>query len=469
MSATLPRPAAVDAPGLPDAAELVAISRTVDPSIWSAGAEKRLAQAADHGALVAGRERLLAATGVAAAFSLPRGLEDAHGLAAVRAWLAAVEHHTEEAAGDELSAPGPIALGAFAFDRNAPALLVVPAETWCRDAGGRTWVVEVRPRDSRGTGRGSRRPPGGQRELDDEVGGAGPGSALDAVLGSALDAVRLRQVPSPDEYAQAVALAVSDIRRGRLMKVVLARMVEVQLPAPAVPSRLLGALWGGDRVFSPFSVPTPAGRLVGATPELVVSRRGRTVTSHAFAGTVPLSEPDDDGEDAQRLFDSEKDRAEHRLVVEEIVHALERRCVGLTVPEEPTVVRLRSDARLGTLIRGTLTTAPSDGDTALELLALLHPTPAVGGVARAAALERISALEPAPRGYWAGAVGWTDGAGDGEWVLSIRSVELDGRRALVRAGAGVVAESDPRAELAETTVKLRPVLDALWPSASRLL
>ena len=459
MSATLPRPAAVDAPGLPDAAELVAISRTVDPSIWSAGAEERLAQAADHGALVAGRERLLAATGVAAAFSLPRGLEDAHGLAAVRAWLAAVEHHTEEAAGDELSAPGPIALGAFAFDRNAPALLVVPAETWCRDAGGRTWVVEVRPRGSRGTGRGSRRPPGGAGAR--AAGGADPGSALDAV--------RLRQVPSPVEYAEAVALAVSDIRGGRLMKVVLARMVEVQLPAPAVPSRLLGTLWGGDEVFSPFSVPTPAGRLVGATPELVVSRRGRRVTSHAFAGTVPLSEPDDDGEDAQRLFDSEKDRAEHRLVVEEIVHALERRCVGLTVPEEPTVVRLRSDARLGTLIRGTLTTAPSDGDTALELLALLHPTPAVGGVARAAALERISALEPAPRGYWAGAVGWTDGAGDGEWVLSIRSVELDGRRALVRAGAGVVAESDPRAELAETTVKLRPVLDALWPGASSLL
>ena len=462
MSATLPRPAAVDAPGLPDAAELVATSRAVDPSIWSAGAVERLARAADHGALVAGRERLLAATGVAAAFSLPRGLEDAHGLAAVRAWLAAVEHQTEEAADGAPSAPGPIALGAFAFDRRAPALLVVPAETWCRDAGGRTWLVEVRPRDPRGTGRASRaaRATGGADTADAARAAGG------ADLRTAPDAVRLRQVPSPDEYAEAVALAVSDIRGGRLMKVVLARMVEVQLPAPAVPSLLLGALWGGDRVFSPFSVPTHTGRLVGASPELVVSRRGRRVTSHAFAGTVPLSEPDDD---AERLFDSEKDRTEHRLVVEEIVHALERRCVGLTVPAEPTVVRLRSDARLGTLIRGTLTTAPSDGDTALELLALLHPTPAVGGVARAAALERISALEPAPRGYWAGAVGWTDGAGDGEWVLSIRSVELDGRRALVRAGAGVVAESDPRAELAETTVKLRPVLDALWPGASRLL
>ena len=459
MSAILPGAAAVDAPGLPDAAELVAISRSVDPSTWSAGAEGRLAEAADRGALVAGRESLLASTGAAAAFSLPEGLEDVHALSAVRAWLAAVEHQTPHAAPDAERAPGPIALGAFAFDRGAPALLVVPAVTWCRDVDGRTWVVEVRPRDATGTRRASR-----VRRLPD---GSAARAAAGADPGTALDAVRFRQVPSPDEYAEAVAIAISDIRGGRLMKVVLARTVEVRLPTPAVPSRLLATLWGGDRVFSPFSVPTPAGRLVGASPELVVSRRGRRVTSHVFAGTVPLSEPDDD--DAQRLFDSEKDRAEHRLAVDEIVHALERRCVGLTVPAEPTVVRLRSDARLGTLIRGTLTTTLSDGDTALELLALLHPTPAVGGVARAAALERISALEPAPRGYWAGAVGWTDGAGDGEWVLGIRSVELDGRRALVRAGAGVVAESDPRAELAETTVKLRPVLDALWPGASKLL
>jgi menaquinone-specific isochorismate synthase len=460
VSAILPRPAAVDASGLPDAAELVATSRSVDPSIWSTGAEERLAEAADRGALVAGRERLLAATGVAAALPLQRGLEDAGALSAVRAWLAAVEHRAPGAASVAEAAPGPIALGAFAFDRAAPALLVVPAVTWCRDADGRTWLVEVRRRDA-----GAADPaPGAGRPPDEVAARAAPG----ADPGTALDAVALRQEPSADEYVEAVARAVADIREGRLLKVVLARMVELQLPAPAVPSQLLAALWGGDRVFSPFSVPTPAGRLVGASPELVVSRRGRSVTSHAFAGTVPLFQPDGDAA-AERLFDSEKDRSEHRLVVDEIVDALQRRCATLAVPAEPTVVRLRSDARLGTLIRGTLTGGPSDGDTVLELLALLHPTPAVGGVARAAALGRISALEPAPRGYWAGAVGWTDGAGDGEWVLGIRSVELDGRRALVRAGAGIVAESDPEAELEETTVKLRPVLDALWPRASTLL
>ncbi|MGH9099880.1 MAG: isochorismate synthase, partial [Acidimicrobiales bacterium] len=275
-------------------------------------------------------------------------------------------------------------------------------------------------------------------------------------------------IPSPADYAGAVARAVADIRRGLLTKVVLARAVEVRLPVPAIPSRLLDTLWGGGRVFAPFSVPTPEGRLVGASPELVIGRHGRSIMSHAFAGTVALSpRREDDG--AQRLFSSEKDRSEHRLVVEEIVQALGERCAALTVPSEPTVVRLRSDARLGTIIRGTLETGDPRGATALALLALLHPTPAVGGVTRAAAQERISALEPASRGYWAGAVGWTDRAGDGEWVLGIRSVVTSGRRALVRAGAGIVTESDPEAELAETTVKLRPVLDALWPGASALL
>ncbi len=420
--------------------------------------------------LVAGRDRLLAAAGVAATLPLPRGLEDASALAALRVWLAAVETTSPDT--DQLidGAPGPMALGALPFDRAAPAALIVPSVTWCREADGRTWRVEVHRRDEDWTD--------ATRDVSRRavVGGTPSGPISDPGAGT-LEVVRIDQIPQPGEYADAVARAVVDIRQGQLCKVVLARMVEVHLPTPAAPSRVLDALWGGDRVFSPFSVPTPDGRLVGASPELVTSRRGRTVTSHAFAGTVPLSECDggngaaggsrSDG--AERLFDSEKDRAEHRLVVCEIVDALERRCVTLTVPAEPTVVRLWSDARLGTLVRGTLRTSTPDGDTALSLLALLHPTPAVGGVARAAALARISALERAPRGYWAGAVGWIDGSGDGEWVLAIRSVELEGARVLVRAGAGIVAESDPLGELAETTVKLRPVLDALWAGASSLL
>ncbi len=414
------------------------------------------AQAADTGVLVGGRERVLAGLGVAAALPLPHGLEDEDALLAVRAWLAAVE---PAGRADDATRPSHVAaLGAFAFDRSAPTTLVVPSVTWCRDADGQTWRVDVRRCDEPAVHDAPSMhdaPPGRDEPVRDDA--AAP-----------FDASSLVQVPPPAAYARAVARAVADIRAGRLSKVVLGRMLDVQLPSPPVASLILQALWAPGGLFSPFSIPTPSGRLVGASPELLVRRCGSTVTSHPLAGTVPLTGSEDDAQ-VQRLLDSPKDRAEHRLVVDAVAAALEQRCRVLSVPETPTVVRLGSDARLGTLVRGTLCDVGARATTALALLALLHPTPAVAGVPRGAALERIAELEPAPRGYWAGAAGWTDAAGDGEWVLAIRSVELDARRALVRAGAGVVEGSDPRHELAETTVKLRPVLDALWPGASALL
>ncbi len=414
------------------------------------------ARAADTGVLVGSRERVLAGLGVAAALPLPHGLEDEDALLAVRAWLAAVE---PAGGADDATRPSRVAaLGAFAFDRSAPTTLVVPSVTWCRDADGQTWRVDVRRCDEPAVHDAPSMhdaPPGRDEPVRDDA--AAP-----------FDASSLVQVPPPAAYARAVARAVADIRAGRLSKVVLGRMLDVQLPSPPVASLILQALWAPGGLFSPFSIPTPSGRLVGASPELLVRRCGSTVTSHPLAGTVPLTGSEDDAQ-VQRLLDSPKDRAEHRLVVDAVAAALEQRCRVLSVPETPTVVRLGSDARLGTLVRGTLCDVGARATTALALLALLHPTPAVAGVPRGAALERIAELEPAPRGYWAGAAGWTDAAGDGEWVLAIRSVELDARRALVRAGAGVVEGSDPRHELAETTVKLRPVLDALWPGASALL
>ena len=452
----------------PDPAAFVATSTPVPASTWPS---EIFAEAADAGVLVGGRDRVLAGLGVAATLPLPHGLDDEDSLRAVRAWLAAVERgagtevcgRADEGAGgradrgsvtgaDEAArSPRVAALGAFAFDRGAPTTLVVPSVTWCRDAEGQTWRVDVRRRDT---------PAAGDATAHDTPVHDTPAATFDPSM--------LVQVPPPATYARAVARAVADIRAGRLSKVVLGRLVDMQLPSPAVPSLLLRALWDTGGLFSPFSVPTSSGRLVGASPELLVGRRGASVTSHPLAGTVPLTGSEDDAQ-VQRLFDSAKDRAEHRLVVDAIVAALEQRCSPLTVPPTPTVVRLGSDARLGTLIRGTLSGTDPQAVTALVLLALLHPTPAVAGVPRAAAVERIAGLEPVPRGYWAGAVGWTDAAGDGEWVLAIRSVELEGPRALVRAGAGIVEGSDPQRELEETTVKLRPVLDALWPGASALL
>lgn len=469
MSATAPRRALDASAEFPDPVDFVATSTEVGAPTWPDAA---VDAAADGGFLVSGRTRMFAGLGVAAALSLPDGLEDEHALVAVSEWLAGVE-----CAG---AAQGVVALGAFPFDRASPATLVVPSVTWCRDAGGRTWRVDVRRRVGANVRAGRDHLDRAAAEILHQPAEVlhQPGEALHQPA-EALHQPGIAQVPSPAGYAEAVANAVADIRAGRLHKVVLGRMVEMALPQPAIASAVLRTLWGTEAIFSPFSVPTTAGRLVGASPELIVSRHGSTVLSHALGGTVPLGASDADAA-AGRLFDSAKDRSEHRLVVEQIVEVLSRCCTALSVPDEPTVVRLRSDARLGTLIRGTLAAGNVAGDdagndasgeaqTALALLGRLHPTPAVGGVPRASALERIAALEQAPRDFWAGAAGWTDAAGDGEWVLAIRSVELEGRRARVRAGAGIVEDSEPQAELAETTVKLRPVVDALWPGAATLL
>ncbi|MGH8987023.1 MAG: hypothetical protein ACRDXC_00300, partial [Acidimicrobiales bacterium] len=138
---------AVGPSGLPDAGDFIATSSCVDPSEWSVRATSELRAAADHGVLVAGRERLLAARGVAATLPLPDGLEDGHALSAVRAWLADIEDGSTDVEIPEGVARGPVALGAFAFERSAPAELVVPSVTWCREVGGRVWRVEVRRRD----------------------------------------------------------------------------------------------------------------------------------------------------------------------------------------------------------------------------------------------------------------------------------------------------------------------------------
>jgi len=455
----------VSASGLPDPAAYLARTTVMGAGDWS---DARVGEAADEGVLVAGPERVLAGTGIAATLPLPRGLDDPHALRAVTKWLRAVEHEaTPQATTSRARATGragPVALGGFPFARAAPTSLIVPSVTWCKERDGSVWRVEVRRRDD----------PGGPVWPDAPPAPRPAARDLPRTHGE----VSLLQVPHPAAYADAVGRALADIAAGRVRKVVLGRGVRLRTPCAVAPSRVLQALWGAEGTFSPFSIPVPSGRLVGASPELVVARYGHTVRSHAFAGTVALRGAGD--AELAHLAASAKDRAEHRLVVEEIAAALDPLCSALAVPAEPTPVRLRTDARLGTLIEGTLRpgradllgpdgTAGGAGTAVLALLARLHPTPAVAGVPRDAATAEIAALEPAGRGYWAGAVGWTDAWGDGEWVLGIRSAELDGAAALVRAGAGIVEGSDPRRELDETTVKLRPVLDALWPGSSALL
>ena len=211
---------------------------------------------------------------------------------------------------------------------------------------------------------------------------------------------------------------------------------------------------------------TPAGpgyagtALVGASPELLVARAGPRVSCQPFAGSAPRSpDPETDAANGAALAASGKNRHEHQLVVDTMRAALEPLCSDLDVAAQPQLSRTAALWHLSTPIRGTLREMST---TALDLALALHPTPAVGGVPTAAAVDLIAELE-GDRGFYAGAVGWCDARGDGRWVVAIRGAQVsaDRREALAQAGGGIVAESDPDDEVAETTTKFRTILSAL--------
>jgi isochorismate synthase len=276
-------------------------------------------------------------------------------------------------------------------------------------------------------------------------------------------------LPAP-AYRALVARTVADLAApgAALRKVVLSRQVALGLTAPLSLSVVLRRLRAGEPTCTVFSMPLPDGVFFGASPELLVARRGLHVTCFPLAGTVARGDTARADADAQGgLAGSAKDREEHRYVVDDVVTALRPLCEELTVPAQPSVVAFRSVAHLGTRISGRLARPVS----VLELVERLHPTAAVAGTPRPEALRAIAAGEPDDRGYWAGPVGWVDAAGQGEWMIGIRSACLhaEGAALTLRAGSGVVAGSDPGAETAETDVKLATVLDAIVPGASAQL
>ncbi len=245
-------------------------------------------------------------------------------------------------------------------------------------------------------------------------------------------------------------------------KVVLSRAVDVDCAAdvPSVVARL-AARDPHAYVFAtelPAPDETPA-TLVGASPELLVARHGATVTSHPLAGSLPRSSDSrEDRRRAEALLASSKDTTEHAFVVDAIAATLRPRCRALSVPATPQLTRTAAMWHLGTPIVGEL------DDTSigsLELALALHPTPAVCGSPRNAALAAIDSIEPYDRGFYTGLVGWSDGSGDGEWAVTIRCAVLGESTARLYAGAGIVAASDPDAELAETTAKLATIRTAL--------
>lgn len=281
--------------------------------------------------------------------------------------------------------------------------------------------------------------------------------------------VRIAQmVPTPDVHRARIGAALQKLNSpsSALHKVVLARALRLVADEPLDERTILRRLATDSAAYAYLADLTPAGgrctgaALVGASPELLVDRRGEVVTCRPFAGSAPRSaDPAADEASGAALAESAKNRHEHQLVVDAMSMALHPLCVDLQIAPTPQLSRTAAVWHLSTPITGRLR---EKATTALDLAVALHPTPAVGGVPAATAAELINDLE-GDRGFYAGAVGWCDAHGDGRWVVSIRCAQLsaDRRTAEAHAGGGIVAESDPDDEVAETTTKFTTILSAL--------
>ncbi|HEV3290899.1 MAG TPA: isochorismate synthase [Streptosporangiaceae bacterium] len=334
---------------------------------------------------------------------------------------------------DQVRVPGsgPVAFGSFTFDPTSDgSVLVVPAMVLGRRAG-QAWLTSI---GGPGTGLpqpSPLRPPSEVRWHD--------GSR-----------------PAPD-WERAVATAVSRIKAGGLGKVVLSRDLYATTSAGIDTRVLLRRLAGRYPDCYTFAC---AG-LVGATPELLISRQDADISSLVLAGTIPRGR--DGAEDAAlgaSLLASAKDVEEHEYAVTGVRATLAPLCETLSVDRHPSLLRLANVQHLATEIHGRLAGSGTD-HSVLSLVAALHPTGAVCGAPAEAAMELIRELEGMDRGRYAGPVGWMDAQGNGEWCIALRCAEIDGSRARLFAGCGIVAGSDPAAELAEAQTKFRPMQFAL--------
>ena len=232
-----------------------------------------------------------------------------------------------------------------------------------------------------------------------------------------------------------------------------ARRADVELPQPIDPLAVLARLSHDFPTCNRFAFRRDGVTFLGATPERLIARRGLEIETEALAGSIKAGREDQ----AEQLLSSSKDLEEHMLVVREILRHLEPRCARIDHPDRPQIRRLRHVLHLLTPITGTL----REPAHVLELVAALHPTPAVGGVPSRESVKWILEHEPAARGWYASPIGWFDAAGDGEFAVALRSGLVHDRRAWIYAGAGIVRDSDPVKEYQETGLKQKALLGAL--------
>jgi menaquinone-specific isochorismate synthase len=372
----------------------------------------------------------LAGWGEAERVTLPAGADR---FTAAEKWLRELTDSAEVDDAVRRRGSGLVAFGTFTFDDTSDgSVLVVPRVVLGRDGTGNAWLTTITPDGEPSWSAGPYQPP------------TAPGDIRwhDGSL-------------SPVEWQQAVGEAVRRITHSPLLrKVVLARDVFASAGRPIDVRVLLGRLaarYPGCYTFS-------CDGMVGATPELLIRKDGWEVSSLVLAGTSRRgATAAEDSELALALLGSAKENEEHEYAARSLRDSLSPLCAAMHVTPRPELIRLANVQHLGTRVRGTL----SADRSALSLLGAVHPTAAVGGTPTDAAVETIRELESMDRERYAGPVGWIDADGNGEWGIALRCAQLSGNRARLFAGGGIVAGSDPAAELAETEAKFRPMRTAL--------
>jgi isochorismate synthase len=347
--------------------------------------------------------------------------------------------------------PGPVWVGGFAFSPDggttpewsslAPGQLVLP-ELLLRRHRGEAWMVVTARSEEDALRRVAELRPASMPLFDP----------------SPVEAARVASAAPPEHFESAIERAVERIAAGDLHKVVLAREVRVHTPREIDP----GAVYDGLRAGFPscfcYLVGTPELSFLGASPELLARREGQRVQTVALAGTRRRSaDPAVDDHLGEQLMQSPKDREEQAIVTRRIRRTLDPVSVWVTAADEPVLVKVLNVQHLGTPIRAQL----AEPLPAVEVAGLLHPTPAVGGEPKERALPLIPALEGLDRGWYAGPVGWTDLAEDGEFCVALRCALLRGRVAHLYAGEGIVRDSVPAEELAANEAKLQALLPLL--------
>ena len=372
----------------------------------------------------------LAGWGEAARVTLPAGADR---FTAAEKWLRELADGADIEDGVRRRGSGLVAFGTFTFDDASDgSVLIVPRAVLGRDGTGNAWLTTITPLGERPWAPGPFEPPVPPGDLRWHDGSL-----------------------SAPEWEQAVGEAVHRITHSAdLRKVVLARDLHASADIPIDPRVLLR--WLAARYPGCFTFGCDG--LVGATPELLIRKDGWEVSSLVLAGTTPRGATQaEDSELARALLGSAKENEEHEYAAASLRDTLSPLCAAMYVTPRPELIRLPNVQHLGTRVRGTLAAARS----ALALVATVHPTAAVGGTPTDAAIEVIRELESMDRERYAGPVGWVDADGNGEWGIALRCAQLDGNRARLFAGCGIVAGSDPAAELAETESKFRPMRNAL--------